>query len=335
MDETAADGPGPVSVVAGGTGVIGSEVGRQLARRGDEVWLIGRDEQRGESLASEITAETDGTARFVGADVASADDIDGVVELLRERGRLDRLVYAVGAFRRDRTTTPEGLEYCFAVNYLAAYRLCHGLVPLMAASAPARIVTLTASVSDTPIAFDDLQSETDYSLQDAYARSKRCLTAFTVELAERLAAIDDPAAIADAGERDGQEDADGTGDDEEWDWGGGEATADEERATDGGGVAVGADAVVPGFVPGGRAAEDLPAVLRGSFKLLSTLRLGTAPETAAERVLDPLLDDPGPTGRYFDEGTITDPPSFATDAEARARLWRESAELAGLDPDWL
>jgi hypothetical protein len=279
----------------------------------------------------------------VGADVASPADVDGVVELLRERGRLDRLVYAVAAFRRDRTTSPEGLEYSFAVNYLAAYRLCHGLVPLMAASAPARIVTLTASVSDTPIAFDDLQSETDYSLQDAYARSKRCLTAFTVELAERLAAVDDPAALADTGGHDADgagdaDDGDGDGDDsddaEEWNWGGGETTTGEERATDGGGVAVAADAVVPGFVPGGRAAEDLPAVLRGSFKLLSTLRLGTSPETAAERVLDPLLDDPGPTGRYFDEGTITDPPSFATDAEARDRLWQESAELAGLDPDW-
>jgi NAD(P)-dependent dehydrogenase (short-subunit alcohol dehydrogenase family) len=195
---TDADAP-PVALVTGGTGVTGSAVVRRLADRGERVMAVGRDVERGEALASSATTEADGEVRFLEADLASQAATRSLAETVRSVGRLDRLVAAVGSFERERETTVDGVERTLAVNYLSTYLLVHDLLPLLvetgpdalggamgAGPNPARIVTLTASVADQPIEFDDLQSSEGYTLQDAHATSKRCLTAFTLELAERL-----------------------------------------------------------------------------------------------------------------------------------------------------
>jgi NAD(P)-dependent dehydrogenase (short-subunit alcohol dehydrogenase family) len=177
-----------VALVTGGTGTVGSEVVRGLAARADRVVFVGRDAERGERLAAEATRETPGTARFVPADLSERAGVREVADAVRADGdgRLDRFVHAAGTFRPDRRLTEEGVEYTLAVNYLAAYRLCHDLLDLLAAAPAATVVAVTAAVGDRDdIAFDNLDGSREYSLSSAYARSKRCLTAFAREFAVR------------------------------------------------------------------------------------------------------------------------------------------------------
>ena len=82
--------------------------------------------------------------------------------------------------------TRRGYELRFAVNYLAAYVLTERLIPLLKASAPARIVNV-ASVGQAPLQFDDLMFTSGYAGVTAYRRSKLAMVAWTFDLAERLA----------------------------------------------------------------------------------------------------------------------------------------------------
>ncbi|MGH9038745.1 MAG: hypothetical protein ACRDZ3_00780, partial [Acidimicrobiia bacterium] len=74
----------------------------------------------------------------------------------------------------------------YLVRELAGYHLTRRLVPLLAASAPARIVHV-ASLGQYPIDCDDLMSEHAYDGVRAYRRSKLAQIMFTFDLAAELA----------------------------------------------------------------------------------------------------------------------------------------------------
>ena len=102
--------------------------------------------------------------------------------------RLDVLINNAGVYHDRRTLTADGLETTFAVNHLAPFLLTNLLGDLLAASAPARVVTV-ASVAhqSAQLEFADLQGTYRYDGYTAYAFSKLCNILFTYELADRLA----------------------------------------------------------------------------------------------------------------------------------------------------
>lgn len=114
-------------------------------------------------------------------------------EVERNHPRLDALINnaGIGAGRRGaaREQSADGHELRLAVNYLAPFLLTNLLVPLLRRSAPGRIVNV-ASAGHTPITFDDVMLQRRYDGMRAYRQSKLAIIAFTIELAERLAAQD-------------------------------------------------------------------------------------------------------------------------------------------------
>ncbi|RUX92537.1 SDR family NAD(P)-dependent oxidoreductase, partial [Mesorhizobium sp. M7D.F.Ca.US.004.01.2.1] len=73
----------------------------------------------------------------------------------------------------------------FAVNYLAGFLLTSELLPLLKASAPARIVNV-ASAGQQAIDFSDVMLTRSYGGVRAYCQSKLAQILFTVDLAEQL-----------------------------------------------------------------------------------------------------------------------------------------------------
>ncbi|MFF6787772.1 SDR family NAD(P)-dependent oxidoreductase [Streptomyces filamentosus] len=180
------------TLVTGATQGLGRGIALDLAARGGTVLLHGRDAGRLAAVAAELRAlDAGGEVRTYRADLA---DLDRVAELAARiadaEPRLDALVHnaVVGAGPRplEREVSAQGHELRLAVNHLAPYALTRGLLPLLTASAPARVVNV-ASLGQEPVDLDDPGFEKGYEGLRAYCRSKLALVTATFALAEELA----------------------------------------------------------------------------------------------------------------------------------------------------
>jgi NAD(P)-dependent dehydrogenase (short-subunit alcohol dehydrogenase family) len=173
-----------VVVLTGATRGIGRAAAIELAQRGAEVALVGRDPERVSSVAREAKAAVGGGR--VHAHVADLAMMSNVRVLANEiRGRyehVDVLVNNAGALFASRKTTPEGFERTFALNHLAPFLLTNLLRDRLAGG---RVVTTASGAHRSGrLNLDDLQSERSYSPR-VYGTTKLCNILFTRELATR------------------------------------------------------------------------------------------------------------------------------------------------------
>ena len=181
-----------VIFVTGSTDGIGKQTAIQFSRMGAAVLLHGRSPDKCERTAEEIRKRTGNRKlRWYAADFASLAEVRRAAEEIGEReGRLDTLINnaGIGAGKlsdKRRKLSQDGFELRTVVNYLAPFLLTRLLLPVLQASASARIVNV-ASVGQKRIDLDDLMLERGYDPFDAYKQSKLALIMFTFELAGRL-----------------------------------------------------------------------------------------------------------------------------------------------------
>lgn len=176
-------------LITGATQGLGLHLARDLAGRGATLLLHGRDKERLDRAAAEVRALSAGRAevRTYLAELADLDQVRTLAAAVRAaEPRLDVLVNNAvaggGAEPRRREVSAQGHELRFAVNYLAPCLLISELLPLLTASAPARVVQV-ASTGQSPIDFDDVMMERGYEGLDAYCRSKLAMIMSTFDLA--------------------------------------------------------------------------------------------------------------------------------------------------------
>jgi NAD(P)-dependent dehydrogenase (short-subunit alcohol dehydrogenase family) len=162
-------------LVTGSTDGLGRRVAVELAERGAEVLVHGRDPVKVEDAAREMQA-----AGTLVADLASLDEVR---RMAGEIDELDTLVNNAGVIVPERRESADGYELTFAVNHLSHFLLT--LLVLDRLREPARIVNVS-SIGQMPLNFDDLMLERSYDPFRAYAQSKLAQVTFTFELAERL-----------------------------------------------------------------------------------------------------------------------------------------------------
>ncbi len=174
-------------LVTGATDGLGKRVASALAGRGATVLLHGRSRERLEATIEQIREQTGNEKlRCYLADLSSLRAVRDLAErILSDEERLDVLVNNAGIISREREENEDGYELTFAVNYLSHFLLTGLLLPLLHASAPARIVNV-ASAGQSPIDLDDPMFERGYDAMGAYTRSKLAQVMFTFELAGRL-----------------------------------------------------------------------------------------------------------------------------------------------------
>ena len=184
-------------LVTGATDGLGRALAERLAAGGARVLAHGRDDERGLATVVDIRGATgNADVHWLRADLASLDEVHGLADqVVAEYDVLHGLVNNAGIGTAGpgdgrRVESRDGYELRFAVNYLAGYLLTRLLVPLLARSAPARIVTVS-SAGQAPIDFDDVMLERDYSGLRAYGQSKLAQAMMTFDLAEEL----DPLAV--------------------------------------------------------------------------------------------------------------------------------------------
>jgi len=177
------------ALITGSTDGLGREVALRLAERGFCVLVHGRDRERGQNVVSEIRG-AGGAAQFLEADLSSLARVRELCEnVKREHAGLELLIsnagIGTGGRAAPRSTSADGYELRFAVNYLAGFLLTSLLLPLVSKSAPARIIHV-ASAGQYPLDFENVMLTRAYSGMRAYAQSKLAQIMFTFDLAKRL-----------------------------------------------------------------------------------------------------------------------------------------------------
>ena len=180
-------------LITGATDGLGRALADRLASDGHRLIIHGRSPDRLNAVADEIGSGGAARPQIAIADLAELAQVRRLANDVREQtDRLDVLVSNAGIGSgepdgRARRTSADGYELRFAVNYLAGFLLTLELLPLLEASAPARIVNV-ASIGQRPLDFDDLMLERGYDGTRAYAQSKLAQIMSGFELADRLPA---------------------------------------------------------------------------------------------------------------------------------------------------
>jgi NAD(P)-dependent dehydrogenase (short-subunit alcohol dehydrogenase family) len=172
-------------VITGATRGIGRAAAVELAKRGLDVAVVGRDPDRVRIVAEEAGAAGGGTVHQHVADLILMAEVRRLAEELRSAyPRIDVLANNAGALFATRKETAEGFERTLALNHLAPFLLTNLLRDRLDG---ARVVTTASDAHQSGrLDLDDLQSERAYAAMRVYGTTKLCNILFTRELARRM-----------------------------------------------------------------------------------------------------------------------------------------------------
>ena len=96
-----------VTVITGGTGVLGRAIAKYLALEGAKVIILGRKEEVGNAIVEEITKEG-GCCEFMKTDVMDKAVVQkNCDDIIAKYGRIDTLLNAAGGNMPGATITPD------------------------------------------------------------------------------------------------------------------------------------------------------------------------------------------------------------------------------------
>jgi NAD(P)-dependent dehydrogenase (short-subunit alcohol dehydrogenase family) len=180
-----------IALVTGANSGIGKITAKELAKKGMRVLMVCRDARKGEVARNEIITES-GNHRvdLLLCDLSDQESIVQLAGAIRSKYQhLDVLINNAGLIMEKRLTTPQGLEYTFALNHLAPFLLTHLLLNQLRKGDDARVITVSSEAHRfARLDFSDLQSEKKYSSMRAYANSKLANILFTRQLSSILKA---------------------------------------------------------------------------------------------------------------------------------------------------
>ncbi len=98
---------GNVTVITGGTGVLGRTIAKYLASNGAKVIILGRKEDVGHRIVSDITANG-GVCEFMKTDVMDKEMVQkNCDDIVAKYGRIDTLLNAAGGNMKGATIAPD------------------------------------------------------------------------------------------------------------------------------------------------------------------------------------------------------------------------------------
>jgi NAD(P)-dependent dehydrogenase (short-subunit alcohol dehydrogenase family) len=283
---------GKVVLITGGTAGLGKETARALASAGATVVITARSDEKGTAAVAELVELfPDADISYEIAELGSLESVRAFTDRFSAtHDRLDVLIANAGIMAVPFGRTDDGFELQFGTNHLSHFVLINRLLPLLEASAPARVVVLSSGGHATSdILWDDPNFVTrDYTKMDAYGQSKTANVLFAVEFDRR----NGPLGVHAWAVHPGMVSTDL----------GRHFTRDDykelvERAKAGGG--------------------ELPARVE--------VGVGAATQVWAAVAEEPLLN----TGSYLADCAVAPARSYATDPEAARRLWAISEEFVG------
>lgn len=148
-------------VFFGGSTGIGRAAAIEIGRRGGNVLVVGRSKAAGEVAVSEIRAVGAASAAFLPGDLSTLEGMAGVADGVKAwKPELHGILHTAMAAFNGKQVTADGLEFSFALQYMARATLNRLLAETLAASGDGRIVHIAGVVPNFMMPdLDDLQFE--------------------------------------------------------------------------------------------------------------------------------------------------------------------------------
>ncbi len=192
---------GKSCLITGANSGLGFAAAKKFAKLGAKVVLVCRDRDKGQNALESIRKEyPDSKAELMICNLASLASIRDFITQFKEKySSLEILFNNAAVMKSKRTFTLDGLETMFQVNYLSAFLITNSLIDLLKISGSSRIINIAVPPDNIRLDFEDLQVEKQYSMFDAFFRSKLCLLLYSLELSERLSDLKISVNLTDPG----------------------------------------------------------------------------------------------------------------------------------------
>ncbi|MFT8636417.1 MAG: SDR family oxidoreductase [Pseudoclavibacter sp.] len=177
------------AVVTGASDGMGVGIAARLAGAGAEVILPVRNQRKGEVALAKITTRS-GSKRVSlrDLDLSSLSSVTALCDTLGEEGvPVGILINNAGVMTPpSRRLTQDGFELQFGTNFLGAFALVMGLLPLLRSGHAHVTSQVSVAAASGSIKWDDLEWEHGYGDgMAAYRQSKIALGLFGLELDRR------------------------------------------------------------------------------------------------------------------------------------------------------
>ncbi|WP_234733704.1 SDR family oxidoreductase [Tellurirhabdus bombi] len=179
-----------IVLVTGANSGMGMATSVELARKGAEVVMLCRNEERGqEALRTARTQSGSDRIALMQCDLASLASIRAVAEKINARYPVvDVLINNAGVVNLKRQTTADGFEMMLGVNHLGHFLLTNLLLEALQKGSQGRIVNVSSDAHKVgKIHFEDPHLSHSFNVVKGYAQSKLANILFTRELAKRVA----------------------------------------------------------------------------------------------------------------------------------------------------
>jgi len=175
-------------VVTGVTSGIGLALAHALAPMANKLVIVGRNEARLHAAAESTSHEARNLELIpILADLGTLEGTLSLTQQLDRLPRIDVLIHNAGILPAQQRLTPDGFEESFATNHIAPFILNHGLRGRLIASAPSRVVQVSAGLAfGAIIDLDGDPRGARFEPMATYARTKLWNLLATFELATEL-----------------------------------------------------------------------------------------------------------------------------------------------------
>jgi len=181
---------GKVVIVTGANSGIGLEASRELARKGAEVIMACRTQDKAGAAIQQIQEELpQAKLEFIHLDLADLASVKKFAADFKSRNdRLDVLLNNAGIMMVPYRKTADGFESQLGTNHLGHFALTGSLIDLILITPGARVVNISSNAHYAgEMDFENLQYEDGgYTPTAAYSRSKLANLLFTYELQRRF-----------------------------------------------------------------------------------------------------------------------------------------------------
>ena len=169
---------GKVAVIAGAAGGLGKVVTTRLADEGAHLVLLGRSEERLNSLLADLGLDKD-EHLTAATNLTTAEDLAEIAKAVRDKfGRVDLLVNLVGGWVGGEKVVDldaDSVQFMLDQHLWSTYHLAQAFVPLMVENDFGRVFVVTSPTATSPKA-----------KSGAYAVGKAAQEALMMTLAAEL-----------------------------------------------------------------------------------------------------------------------------------------------------